>query len=105
MLRLTVGLAGLILVATSAAASTYTATAVVQPAATRINASDIAWTCGEGSCRGSTQESRPLVLCQDLARHVGRLTAFVADGQAFGAYELGRCNAKAVGAAPVARAN
>ena len=44
---------------------------------------------------GSTDTSRPLVICQDLAKRAGRLESFVADGRALGAAELDKCNARA----------
>lgn len=89
---------------TMAAASTYAATPVVRPATLRINASDIAWICGPDACQGATDDSRPLVLCQDLARRTGRLTSFLVDGSAFSPSQLDRCNAKARGDAPLAGA-
>ena len=89
----------------AALASTYAATPIVPAASGRIIASDISWTCGPDACQGSTLESRPLVLCQDLAARAGRLSSFVTDGRAFTATELDRCNVRAKGAAPLARAN
>ena len=47
------------------------------------------------ACQGATDESRPLVLCQSLAKRAGRLDSFVADGRALSAAELERCNASA----------
>jgi len=38
------------------------------------------------------------VLCQSLAKRAGRIESFVADGRAFTAAELDRCNASAKGA-------
>ena len=104
MVRLLTGIA--LLVAPAAAlASTYAATPIARAAQGRIIASDISWTCGPDACVGSTEESRPLVLCQGLASRTGRIASFVADGRAFAPAELGRCNARAKGEAPVARAN
>ncbi|MEO5640266.1 MAG: hypothetical protein ABIQ98_00695 [Sphingomicrobium sp.] len=89
----------------AALASSFAATPVTTPSAPRILASDISWACGPDACLGSTDESRPLVLCQDLASRAGRLTSFVTDGRAFTPAQLDKCNAKARGAAPLARAN
>ncbi|MCA1654175.1 MAG: hypothetical protein ABR588_03475 [Sphingomicrobium sp.] len=89
----------------AAFAASYSATPVVRGAPARVNAADISWACGPDACQGSSEESRPLVLCQDLASRTGRLTSFLVNGSAFTPAELDRCNAKAHGAAPVARAN
>lgn len=95
------------LFATSSAAlaGSYAAVPVTRSTQARINAADISWSCGPDACQGSTEESRPLVLCQDLASRAGRLTSFVAEGRAFSPTDLDRCNARARGAAPLARAN
>jgi len=104
MVRLLTGFA-LLIAPAAALASTYAATPVTRGVQGRIISSDISWTCGPDACLGSTEDSRPLVLCQGLASRTGRLAGFVADGRAFSPSELDRCNARAKGAAPVARAN
>lgn len=88
-----------------AAASSYAATPITPAAPGRLNLADISWQCGPAACQGSSEDSRPLVLCQGLASRTGRLTAFLVDGRAFGPTELAQCNAKARGSAPLARAN
>jgi hypothetical protein len=85
--------------AAPAMAATYSATPATASSATRIIAHDISWGCGADGCRGSTTESRPAILCQGLAKQAGRLTSFVADGRAFAAAELDKCNASARGGA------
>jgi hypothetical protein len=94
------------LAAAPAAASTYSAKPAV-PTSERIIARDIIWACGTNACQGATDESRPAVLCQSLARRVGKLDSFVADGRAFAAAELDKCNsaAKAAPAQSLAKAN
>ena len=82
-----------------AAAATYSAKPAVTPQAARIIARDISWNCGPAACLGNTEESRPAVLCQGLAKRAGRLTSFVANGRAFGEAELAKCNASARGGA------
>ena len=84
-------------VGTPAMAATYSARPATQPEASRIIARDISWACGPDACQGSTEESRPAVLCQGLAKRAGQLTNFVANGLAFGATELAKCNAFAKG--------
>jgi len=85
------------LFAVPAVAGTYTATPASPSAATMVVARDIAWTYAGGTYTGRTAESRPLVLCQGLAKKVGRLNAFTADGRAFSADELTKCNGLASG--------
>ncbi len=92
------------LFATPAIASTYSAKPVTAPAKVKIIGKDISWICGPDACQGSTDSSRPLVLCQDLAKRAGPIQSFVADGRALGAAELDKCNASAKGGAPAALA-
>lgn len=80
------------LAAAPAAAANYSVR-LAAPAEGRIVARDINWACGGGSCKGATQESRPSVLCQALAKRAGRIEAFLVDGQPFAAGELDKCNA------------
>ena len=77
-----------------AAAATYAAKPVV-PTSERFIARDIVWTCGPAACQGASDESRPAVLCQALAKRAGRIESFMVDGRAFGASELDKCNAAA----------
>jgi hypothetical protein len=83
------------LVASPALAATYSAKPAAKTEAGRIIARDISWTCGPDACQGSTEESRPAVLCQGLAKRAGRLESFIANGRAFGSAELDKCNASA----------
>ena len=87
------------LAATPALAGSYSANPATTPTASRIIARDISWSCGPDACQGSTQESRPAVLCEGLAKRAGRLTSFVAEGRAFNAAELAKCNLSAKGSA------
>lgn len=85
-----------------AAAGTYTAKPLAPVAETRIIARDIVWNCGPDACQGATEESRPLVLCQSLAKRAGRLSSFIANGRAFAPAQLDKCNSSASdGPAPV----
>lgn len=88
-------------IAGPAMAATYSAKPVAAVAERRIIARDIVWTCGPDACQGSTESSRPLVLCQSLAKKAGRLSSFIANGRALSAGELDKCNAYApTGPAP-----
>ncbi len=93
------------LIAAPAIAGNYSAKPMTAPASAKIIGKDISWACGPAACQGSTEESRPLVLCQDLAKRAGRLESFSADGRALGAAELDKCNASAKDGAPKALAN
>lgn len=93
------------LLSAPAMAGTYSAKPIAAPAATKIIGKDISWVCGPDACQGSTNASRPLVLCQDLAKRAGRLQSFVANGRALSAAELDKCNAKAGTPTALAHAN
>jgi hypothetical protein len=94
MLRSVSLLLGLTVAAAPAAAANYSAT-LAAPASGRFIARDITWNCGTAACQGATGESRPVVLCQSLAKKVGRIETFLVDGRAFTPVELERCNASA----------
>ncbi|MEO6433250.1 MAG: hypothetical protein ABIO29_04645 [Sphingomicrobium sp.] len=92
----------------AASASNYSANLIAAPTGNLV-ARDVLWSCGAGACSGATDYSRPLVVCQSLAKKVGRVDSFRVNGQPLAAAELERCNAsaKAKGdaAAPVASGN
>ena len=94
MFRLTMAIAAAALTAFPAAAATYSAQ-LSTPATQRIIARDIVWNCGPTACQGSSEESRPAVLCQSLAKKAGRIESFIVNGRAFAAAELDRCNVSA----------
>ncbi|HET7576939.1 MAG TPA: hypothetical protein VFK19_10320 [Sphingomicrobium sp.] len=94
MLRPALALCGLACLAAPVSASTYSAR-LATPTSERFIARDIVWTCGPAACQGATDESRPAVLCQSLARHAGHIDGFLVDGRAFSQPELERCNASA----------
>jgi len=77
-----------------AAAANYSAK-LAAPANGHIVARDINWACAGDGCRGATQESRPTVLCQALAKRAGKVESFLVDGRAFSDAELAKCNASA----------
>jgi hypothetical protein len=94
MIRISAFLIALGIASAPAAAATYSAT-LASPADGRLVGRDIVWSCAAAACQGATQESRPAVLCQSLAKRAGRVEAFLVDGRAFTASELERCNASA----------
>jgi hypothetical protein len=94
MLRPLFALAAFALTASPAIAGTYSAK-TADPASGRYITRDITWNCSPDACQGSTEESRPAVLCQSLAKRAGRIESFIANGRAFTAAELDKCNASA----------
>src|SRR5439155_19892387 len=94
MLRLAFLVSAIALGATSAAASNYSATPAVT-ASGRFITRDIVWNCGPAACQGATEESRPLVLCESLARRAGRLDSFIVYGRELSSAQLARCNVSA----------
>lgn len=84
------------LVATPAFASGFQAETSTAPAQSRFVARDSAWRCAGTACVTTNQTStRPAIACAALARQVGALRSFTANGRAFGAEELQACNARA----------
>ena len=95
--RLLCGLAAILLLPATAAAATYSAKPTTPVTAKRIVARDINWACSPAACQGSTLESRPLVLCQALAKQAGPLENFIVNGSALPVAELDKCNRAARG--------
>jgi hypothetical protein len=91
MLRLAFALP-LLAFASASSAANYSAKPV-QPASGRLITRDIVWNCGPAACQGATDDSRPVVLCQALAKRTGRIESFLADGRALAESELASCNA------------
>src|SRR5690606_26176066 len=94
MLR-TLALIAALGLAAPAAAATYAGKPVQTAADAKFVSRDIIWNLADGSYRGSTDESRPLVLCQSLAKRAGQLESFSVNGKAFADAELAKCNAAA----------
>jgi hypothetical protein len=94
MLRPILTFSAFLLTAAPAAASAYSAS-LATPTNDRIIGRDIVWNCGGGACQGATDESRPAVICQSLARQAGKVGNFAADGRAFTSGELDKCNSAA----------
>lgn len=94
MLRSILTVAALAALPAQAGAASYSAK-LASPAAGHIVARDINWACAGDNCVGSTDESRPAVLCQALAKQAGKIESFAVDGRALNDSELGKCNAAA----------
>jgi hypothetical protein len=95
MKRAAAFIAAAIFLSAPAFAATYSAKPATAPATAKIIGKDIFWSCAGDTCRGSTETSRALILCQDLARHAGRIESFIDDGHEFSAEQLDKCNAAA----------
>lgn len=84
-------------VAAPAAAATYSGKPVSPAQEAKFVSRDIIWTQVGASYQGKTNESRPLVLCQSLAKRAGRLESFSVNGRAIADADLAKCNAAAPG--------
>jgi hypothetical protein len=94
MLRSFLPLSAITAITAPSAAATYSAK-LAAPTTQRIIAPDISWSCGADACQGATPESRPIVLCESLAKRAGKVDSFIVDGRAFAASDLDKCNAAA----------
>src|SRR5688572_27434229 len=87
-----------------AAAATYAGKPAAPVTDAKFVGRDIVWTNAGGIYQGRTDESRPLVLCQSLAKRAGRLESFTVNGRAIADADLAKCNAAAPAAAAPALA-
>jgi hypothetical protein len=94
----------IVVVAAPAAAATYVGTPATPAAEAKFVSRDIIWKQVGANYQGSTNESRPLVLCQSLAKRAGQLESFTVNGRAFADADLAKCNAVAPQAAEPALA-
>jgi|GEM_PF-691226 len=81
--------------AAPAVAADYAGKPAAPAAQSKYVGRDIVWNLAGDSYRGSTEESRPLVLCQSLAKRAGPLESFTVNGRAFAEGDLAKCNAAA----------
>jgi hypothetical protein len=95
MSRALLFLAAVAVAAAPASAATYAGKPVAAASEARYVANDIVWANAGGTYQGSTSESRPLVLCQSLAKRAGQLQSFTVDGKALADAELAKCNSAA----------
>ena len=94
MLRSVLNVCALASLAAPVAGANYSAK-LASPRTGHIIARDVNWACAGDSCQGATDESRPPVLCQALAKQAGRIESFAVDGRAFSDADLGKCNTSA----------
>lgn len=81
--------------AVPASAATYAGKPSAPASEAKLVARDIIWNLAGGTYQGRTNESRPLVLCQSLAKRAGQLESFTVDGKAMAEADLAKCNAAA----------
>ena len=62
------------------------------PAEARLVVRDTVFRCGDNGCTAPRASSRAEIVCTALAREVGELRSFSANGRHFGADELAECN-------------
>lgn len=73
----------------------YAATPVTAPEKTSLVTRSTVWKCGDGVCIAGKANTRDNIMCELVAREVGQLSAFRANGTEFDAEALARCNTKA----------
>ena len=73
----------------------YAATPTAAPSKTSLVTRSTVWKCGEGTCIAAKANARDNIVCELVAKEVGTLTAFRANGADFNAEALAACNAKA----------
>ena len=73
----------------------YAATPVTAPEKTSLVTRSTIWKCGEGVCVAGKANARDNIVCELVAREVGQLSAFRANGTEFDAEALAKCNTKA----------
>lgn len=85
--------AALVPATASAAGGSYYRAEIAAPAKTaKFVARDVIWACDGVNCGAGRGTSRPLIICASLAREVGEVKSFTANGVALAAEDLARCN-------------
>lgn len=75
--------------------SGYSATPVSAPAHTSFITRSVLWHCSDAVCTAPKTGSRPEIVCELAVKEVGKLNAFMVDGNAMDDDKLAKCNAKA----------
>ncbi len=73
----------------------YRAVPATQPAKASVITRGTLWKCADGGCSAPRGGSRDAIVCELAVQRMGALTAFHANGAAFDAAQLERCNARA----------
>jgi hypothetical protein len=69
----------------------------------RLIAHGLLWHCEGTRCIAAPGDSRPLVLCEALARVTGPISSFATSGEGLNPNQIDRCNRAADGAEKAAR--
>ncbi len=70
----------------------YSATLTSAAAQPRTVAGGVVWSCDGTNCTAPRGTSRPGVICGRMVRELGPVASFTANGEAFDAEALARCN-------------
>src|SRR5215216_4277291 len=73
----------------------YAATAAIAPTKTKMITRATVWNCADTVCIARKADARDGIVCELVAKEVGKLTAFRANGAEFDTAALEKCNAKA----------
>ena len=73
----------------------YSATPAAQPAENSYVTRNVVWRCEGGTCTAPKAGTRDAVVCELVAKQVGTLAGFSANGTAFDEAALTKCNARA----------
>ncbi|MEH3041765.1 MAG: hypothetical protein PGN21_17130 [Sphingomonas paucimobilis] len=73
----------------------YSAVPATAPAIAAMMTRSTPWKCTGDRCVTNRTEGSPITMCQLAARELGTLTAFTANGEAFAAEQLAKCNSRA----------
>ena len=73
----------------------YSATPVTAPTKASVITSGTLWKCRDGVCTANKSTQRDVIMCQMVVQRVGARSAFSANGTAFEAEALAKCNARA----------
>jgi hypothetical protein len=73
----------------------YTATAEAAPTKASVVTRSTIWHCNGTVCSAPKASSRDAIMCELVAREVGKLSSFTVKGEAFDTASLEKCNARA----------
>ncbi len=84
-----------------------TATLQTPQAQTNFIAAHAVWDCAGASCVAGTapDDTATVTGCKDLAKKVGRLSAYASEGKALDDKALAKCNTAAAAPAPIGTAS
>jgi len=103
LLPIVAAAAATLFIAPAAFAGGYSATPATGGAASFV-ARDVLFKCGADGCvAAKASNSRPAIVCAAVVKEVGAVSSFAADGAAFDAEALAKCNARAKGIATAGR--